>query len=101
MPRELKKLPKWGYATLIDAPSRSGKPKPKMVWNHNKQGMAERQNGNLDYKDVGRRPSPPLWRPDFNDKLGKRRKGDIIRYDVSCTICLDMGCNQCPEVTEN
>jgi hypothetical protein len=98
VPRELKQLPRWGYARLIDAPSRSGKPKPERVWNSNKQGMSKRQNGNLDYRDVGRRPSPPLWRPDFN--VSKRRRGDIIRYDVSCTICLDQGCDHCPVVEE-
>src|SRR3954467_12886344 len=100
MPRELKQLPRWGYAVPINAPKWNGEQKTGKVWNDGKQGMAERNNGNLDYKYTGRRPTPSVWRADFNDKLGKRRRGDIIRYDVSCTICLDMGCNQCPEVTE-
>lgn len=95
MPRELKKLPRWGYSSLTNAPTWNGKPKSEKVWSDNKLGMAPRQDGNLDYKLTGRRQPPPVWRPNFGG-----RKADIIRYDVSCTICLDAGCDKCPVVEE-
>jgi hypothetical protein len=97
MPRELKQLPRWGYSDRLDTLTLKGnRPKKhQKIWNENKQGLAPRQRGNLDYKYVGRRPTPPVWRPDYG-----RKKGDIIRYDVSCTICLDQGCDRCPAVAE-
>jgi hypothetical protein len=91
MPRELKQLPKWGYATLLNAPTIKGRVKTDKVWDDGKMGMNHRKNGNLDYKGVGRRQ--PVRKPFI-------RRGDIIRYDVSCTVCLDMGCDKCPTIQE-
>jgi hypothetical protein len=91
MPRELKQLPKWGYADLLNGVQWDGKPKTGKVWDDGKMGMNDRKNGNLDYKGIGRRE--PARKPFI-------RRGDIIRYDVSCTICLDEGCDHCPVVEE-
>jgi hypothetical protein len=81
MARQLEKLPRWGYAYYLDTPGWNG----KMKRISDPQGFHPRRKGRLPLKD---------------EEVPTRRMNSGISYRVSCTICLDAGCDMCPTIEE-
>jgi hypothetical protein len=83
VPRILEELPRHGHTYYLDVPKReNGQPKSKRVQHIGK-------NGELKYVDARRRGRP------------LHQKGDILRYEVWCTVCMDQGCDKCPPYTKD
>lgn len=101
MPRQLDKLPRWGYSYLLDTPRcDTGEPKKyAKTWHDGTMSYMPRRKGRLPLKGeppVPRYTASVLGKPDFK----RKSRPDVLKYQVSCTICLDQGCDRCPQLME-